>query len=108
VEANRVGAYVAGALLYVILLYAPSPLNLALAPIIAGIAIAVLERSGWWSFLIGLAVGVTGLLMVGGAGTLLSLRIMRDAGGPMVPLLVVLYHALTPAFLATGFTLFRK
>ena len=92
-----------GTIVYVILLHIPY--GLSLAPIIAAITVAGLARKGLNAFIDGLVVGGLALLLTAGSGIVLSLRLMGEAGGAIVPLLAVLYHMLTPALLAGGFTI---
>ncbi len=96
-------------LVYVILLYAPQPFNLTVAPIIAAILVAYAYRGASEAFAVGFVVGGVALLLVAGAGIGISMLAIKDAAGGVLALLVPLYHTLTTALLSAGFTiLFRS
>jgi hypothetical protein len=109
VENRIIYAYLTGTILLIVFMFLKQPFNLTLAPLVSGLAIAYLLRKGLSSFLIGILAGLTGLLLLGGAGLFLSLKIMMSAGGVIIPVLVIVYHMLAPGLFAGGFTiLFKK
>ncbi|MCE4625494.1 MAG: hypothetical protein F7C35_06490 [Desulfurococcales archaeon] len=105
-EHKNMIAIITGTIAYAILLYVPY--GLTLAPLITAVIVAALARKGLNAFLDGLIAGGLALLYTAGAGITLSLKLMGEAGGVIVPVLTVLYHLLTPALLAGGFTIFFK
>ena len=105
-EHKDIIAVITGTIAYTILLYVPY--GLTLAPLITAIIVAAVARKGLNAFLDGLIAGGLALLYTAGAGVALSLKLMSEAGGIILPIITVLYHLLTPALLSGGFTIFFR
>ncbi len=97
----KVLALVVGAVLYMtILWFLEQPYNLTLAPLIAGIIIGYVTGSGREAFLYGLIAGAVSITLILNTNMLYAFKIIASIGGGPVALIVLLYHLLTPGFIA--------
>ncbi len=94
-------ALVVGAVLYMAILWLlKQPYNLTLAPLVAGIIIGYVAGSGREAFLYGIIAGAASIVLLLNTNILYAFEIVAGIGGSPVALLALLYHLLTPGFIA--------
>lgn len=94
-------ALIVGVVLYMIILWLlQQPYNLTLAPLIAGIVIGYAAGSGREAFLYGLVAGAVSIALILNTSVLYAFEVVAGIGGVPVALLALLYHLLTPGFIA--------
>ncbi|MCE4618014.1 MAG: hypothetical protein F7C37_01065 [Desulfurococcales archaeon] len=97
----RALALVVGVVLYMaILWFLRQPYNLTLAPLIAGIITGYVAGTGREAFLYGLIAGAVSIALLLNTSVIYAFEIVAGIGGAPVALLALLYHLLTPGFIA--------